>query len=99
MSDTQTYCGHIFIIVVASGGTSGNRKLVMWSGVRAGRERERPERRGEERRDKSAPAPVQNLDKSSYGGLLQQTRVGLNKTTQIPALFLEVWNIFHTHFS
>lgn len=45
MSDTQTYCGHIFIIVVASGGTSGHRKLLMRSGVRAGRERERDQGR------------------------------------------------------
>lgn len=46
MSDTQTHCGQRFIIVVASGGTSGHRKLVMRSGVRAGRERdqEREER-------------------------------------------------------
>lgn len=62
MSDPQTYCGHIFIIVVASGGTSGHRKLVMRSGVRAGRERETKE----ESKDKLAHASVQNLDKSSF---------------------------------
>lgn len=52
MSDTQTHCGHRFIIVVASGGTSGHRKWVMRSGVRTGRER------GKERKDTLAIADV-----------------------------------------
>lgn len=88
MSDTQTHCGHRFIIVVASGGTSGHRKLVMRSGVRAGRERDegREERQTcyyicPKSEQKLLMKPVQLLQQNRFknAGLLKKTKQKTHK--------------------